>query len=170
MGKGRILNVSLVRGALCLVKKGVEGLIKTPGNYWGPQCVAFEVRGPGLEEPVTGIIGDPVSEEDWNPEWGQYSPMELFGEIASAKCQAAQRCGMPTSRILVEYPEEFQEGEWLYKGGVCQKSGGLAVGVSGVSGETDEEAAWLIYHKIRELTLKKANSRVNSDQREDRQI
>ena len=81
-------------------------------------------------------IGEILSTKDWKYDYRTF---------ALQKAQMARREKMNLTELL-EHPLLLQEGDTIYKGGVY--GDGIAVGVSGVSEDVDEEIAEIILNNI----------------------
>lgn len=157
---GRILTEELAKEAIRQLQPSIEAMLAVKEAAWGPRHIAFVVGGPGFNRRLCGYIGEPVSKEDWDSEWGEYKHESSFLALAHRKYEAARRNGEPTSVTIALHPEKFEEQEYLYPGGVAEEKDGIAVGVSGLYGHVDEWIAWWIYHAVVTLCQQDAVDRI----------
>lgn len=162
---GTILTGERVIEAVERVRPSIHVMFADKRAVWRPPYIAFVVDGPGLIQPVTGYIGNPVYKKDWDPKWGKYKHSSIFTNIARRKCEAARRNGEPTSVTIALRPEKFEKGEYLYPGGVAEEKDGIGVGVSGLYGYVDEWMAWWIYHAVVTLCQQEATARIAGDKK-----
>ncbi len=163
MEMGRILTRELVNEALDFLAPSIEAMLKVKGAAWGPRYIITATDGPGLDDLVHRAFGEPVVEEDWptGPTgWGDYMPTSSFRILADQKCRAARRNGEATFITIALRPQNFDEEEYLYAGGVAERKGELAVGASGLHGFVDEWVAWMIYRAVETLCRQEGADRI----------
>lgn len=153
-----VLQDSGIRGALADCEDEINAILADDEAVWGPRWVEVHMRIWGCENLFLYTFG---RREQWKEEWG--APKD-FMQIAAAKSHLALRSGFNTSLAVASNPLVLRQGDYLYPGGVVKD--GLAVGVSGVKGETDERIAWIILLAIERRARAKVLEMVEAGQHE----
>jgi len=149
-----ILDKSLIQKAIELVTPGAVAILNSEGTTWGPKFahgyVYAEESGAGDVEFHFGDITVP-----WDSKWGEQKD---FAYVAWRKLNAAWREKKSTSEVVALDPWRLREKEFLYSGGAYRY--GIAVGVSGALGRTDEALAEMVLSAIIMLARIEADKRM----------
>lgn len=130
---------SMAWSAVQWLDQSVRNILAQKGSSReGPLSVAIVVLHPGLEKPVSVLVG--VDLRDWPP---VDSARAL--NIALQKAETAQRTGRPTSQVVYAHPEQFEPNDFFWPGGYAESPNSLAVGISGAHGEVDEGLAKAVF-------------------------
>jgi len=135
-----IITKAMVIEALEFVVPSAEVILATEfGTTWGPRWVEGFIDIPGLLD-FPFRFG---KKTEWNSTWGEE---KNFSVMAMRKLRTAKRLRMNTGIAITRCPWLFQEGDYLYSGGVYRE--GIACGVSGAKGWVDEGLAEMVVSSI----------------------
>ncbi len=149
-----IIDQDSIEKAITLAQPTIESILEDPKSTWGPKYVEVFVAMEDDCNEYSTTIGE---EEPWNPSWGEELESD-FSWIAEKKAEASLRAKMSTSVMVDKFPWTFEEGEFLYAGGVYY--GGIAVGVSGVHEKVDEAIATIILNMIIMLARQETKQKI----------
>jgi len=132
----------MVKKAVELVMPAANEILASEGTTWGPKWVEIWIQAPGVEQPLAFAYGLGDLNK-WNPEWGARLD---FGEIAAAKLQVITREHADSGHVVIRTPWQFEEGEYLYAGGIVRE--GIYVAVSGAKEAVDTAIAEMVASAI----------------------
>ncbi len=151
----RIITEEMVKEAIRLAEPSALAVIATPCCNWGPQWVHGYVRVPDFPD-IPFTFGEVTP---WNKAWGQEMD---FRPVAMRKVEASDRLGVNTSVIVALYPDELEEGEYLYAGGAHRN--GKSASASGAKGRADEAIAEVILVMLNMLIQLEVDRRIAARQ------
>jgi len=151
-----IITESMIQQAIDLARPSVQIMLRTEDLTWGPRYVSCSLRVRNM--PVIQFDLGAIPKK-WNTNWGE----EInFASIARRKRHECERGRANTSVIIATRPWTLQDGDYLYAGGAYRD--GIAVGVSGAKGRTDEAIAETIINCIILLAQLETDKRIAANQ------